>query len=235
MLAISYILLSVIMTILILSGIWYSLVKFYDTKQAAKRPFIKSVAVLLGWHIYLVLISQTDLIKDISLPPKLPILIFGPIILMVVIAWTKYKNDPRLDALPQSWPIYYQTFRIAVETMIHFTFIAAILPKSASFNGYNFDIMMGILAPFVAYFLVKNNKQKPLVKYWNMLGIIMVLFVAFIVASSIYNPSIWGSETILVDLKFVEMPYLLLAGFLAPSAIIIHIISLMQGRKSKLT
>ncbi len=228
MLATSYILLSALMSLIILAGIWISLNRFYAQKRDVYRPFIKSVLILIFWFVYLCLISNTGLLRDLSLPPKFPLLIFGPIIALICIAWFKYQDDPRLQALPRSWPIYYQSFRVIVETLLHYTFLAAIIPASATFNGLNFDIIMGITAPFVAYFFIKNNQQNRWVKWWNILGILMILFVAFIVASSIYFPGLWGANKPLVDFTFIEMPYLLLAGFLAPSAIIVHFISLMQ-------
>ena len=69
-------------------------------------------------------------------------------------------------------------------------------------------------------------------KIWNILGIIMVGIVGFVIATSTYFPSIWGSEAPLVSLDFFRYPYILIPGFLAPTAIFIHVVSLIQLRKT---
>ena len=115
--------------------------------------------------------------------------------------------------------------------LLLYTFYAGIIPQSATFEGLNFDVLMGISAPFVAYFLVQQNASRGVLYLWNILGIAMVLFVGYIIASSMYFPQTWGSEVPIVSMKFIEMPYLLLAGFLAPLAIFMHIVSLIQLRK----
>jgi hypothetical protein len=120
---------------------------------------------------------------------------------------------------------------MVVELLLLYTFYAGIIPKAATLEGLNFDVLMGISAPFVAYFVVRKNGSRAIQYLWNLLGIGMVLFVAFIIASSLYFPKIWGSEIPLVSLKFVEMPYILLAGFLAPMAIFMHVLALAQLRR----
>ena len=145
------------------------------------------------------------------------------------------KNSSVIKAIPNTWPVYFQSFRIIVELILLYTFYAGIIPESATFEGLNFDVLMGGAAPFVAYHLVRQNKSKNLLYFWNFLGIGMVLFVGYIIASSIYFPQTWGSDVPLVDMKFIEMPYLLLAGFLAPLAIFMHVVSLIQLRSNQIS
>ncbi len=195
------------------------------------KKFIMAAGFVFGWIAYLSIISLTGILKDLSLPPKFPLLIFLPLLIGFFVFYRKAKNSPVIKAIPDVWPVYFQSFRIVVELILLSTFYAGIIPKSATFEGLNFDILMGISAPFVAYFFVRENASKGVLYLWNILGVGMVLFVGYIIASSMYFPETWGSEIPIVDMKFIEIPYLLLAGFLAPLAIFMHIVSLIQLRK----
>jgi len=93
---------------------------------------------------------------------------------------------------------------------------------------------MGITAIPIGLLIYKTGKKyKTLLRVWNIVGILMVLFVAIIVATSTYQPQIWGYAEPTVKKEFMQLPYLLLGGFLAPSAIFIHLISLIQLNKKK--
>jgi len=232
MLEISYIGLSVLMVLIIVLT-YYKYAKVVITN---KKTLLRKMSILVGflifWFAYLTFLSSQEILFDLNLPPKIPILIFLPLIITTLIFYRFNKNDLVLKAIPKTYPVYYQTFRIFVELILLFTFYKNIIPETATFEGWNFDILMGITAPFMAYFVFRGKvKNLFLAKMWNVLGIFMVLFVAFIIATGFYQPQIWGSETQLVQFKFVQMPYLLIAGFLAPSAIFMHIVSLMQLQK----
>jgi hypothetical protein len=232
MLEISYIGLSVLMVLIIVFAYRNTLIKVIEDKKNRNRRMTILIGFLIFWFGYLTFLSTQELLFDLNLPPKIPILIFLPLIIITAIFYFNNKNDAVLNAIPKTYPVYYQTFRILVELLLLFTFYKNIIPETATFEGWNFDILMGITAPFMAYFVFRGNiKNLFLAKAWNILGIFMVLFVAFIIASGFYQPQIWGSETQLVKFEFVKMPYLLIAGFLAPSAIFMHLVSLMQLRK----
>lgn len=195
------------------------------------RKFRVAVSFVIGWLLYLSILSLTGILKDLNLPPKFPLLIFLPLLIGFVVFYRRSKNSRVIKAIPKVWPVYFQSFRIVVELMLLYTFYAGIIPQSATFEGLNFDVLMGVSAPLVAYFLVGQSKSKKLQVVWNVLGILMVMFVGFIIATSMYKPDVWGSEVPLMSMAFIEMPYLLLAGFLAPLAIFMHLVSLIHLRQ----
>lgn len=226
-----YILFTAIVVLVVLLAYRLVLQKMaIPAKERAKKFLVASVFVL-AWIAYLTIISLTGILKDLSLPPKFPLLIFLPLFIGFFVFYRKSRDSAVIKEIPKVWPVYFQSFRIIVELILLYTFYANIIPESATFEGLNFDILMGISAPFVAYLVVRKDGSRVGQYIWNVLGILMVLFVGFIVATSMYNPQMWGSEVPLVSLEFIEMPYLLLAGFLAPIAIFMHVVSLIQLRK----
>lgn len=231
MVALGYLVLSVFVTLILLVGYRSVLHASALSAHVRTKKFWTAVLVIVSWLAYLTILSFTPLLRDLNLPPKFPLLVFLPLVIGMIVFYSRKKNSAILHSIPRSWPIYFQSFRIAVEVLILFTFFDGILPQSATFEGYNFDVLMGLSAPIIGMYVTKHPHRKAVQYVWNLLGICMVLFVAFIVASSIYFPTIWNSNTPLVDLRFLEMPYLLLAGYLAPMAIFIHVLSLTQLRK----
>lgn len=193
----------------------------------------KQVSIIISsifvWILYLYLLQLTDILSDSSLPPKMPLLVIFPFVFITVFLYRKNSNNLVLAAMPKSWLVYIQTFRVVVEILILFTFMEGVMPITATFEGYNFDILMGLTAPFVAYFLFsKGVKNVFLAKAYNLFGIAMILLVAGIIVTSFYQPQFWGSEVPLVAVEFFKFPYLLLPGFLAPMGILFHVMSIRQ-------
>lgn len=231
MLSVSYSVFTFFIVLIVLFGYRRVLHSMALTAKVRSKKFTVALVVLVIWISYLTILSRTTILRDLNMPPKFPLLIFLPLVLGMILFYRQSKNSGVVHAIPRSWPIYFQSFRIVVEILILFTFFEGILPKSATFEGMNFDVIMGVSAPFVGAYVVKYPHRKKIQYIWNIVGIFMVLFVGFIIASSMYFPSIWNSTTALVSMQFVEMPYLLLAGFLAPIAIFMHVVSLVQLRK----
>ena len=195
-----------------------------------------AIAVLFGmfWISYVAAIVMTGWLDDLSLPPKFPLLIIAPFILFLVFFYRSQRKSQVISNIPHKWLIIFHTFRILVEVMLYFTFIEGVIPESATFDGNNFDIIMGISAPIVALTIYRNlQKNRRLAAAWNVLGILMILVVAVTIGTSMYAPQLWGSETTLVSMEFVEYPYFLIASLIAPGAIFVHVISLIQLRQMR--
>ena len=231
MLPVIYVVFSTLVILVILLAYRKVLHKSAIPAKERSKKFMIASGVIFGWIGYISVLSITGILRDLSLPPKFPLFVFLPLLIGFILFYRRCKNSRMIHGIPKSWPVYFQSFRIFVELILLYTFYAGIIPKSATFEGLNFDVIMGVSAPFVAYFMMRKNTSKGLLYMWNILGIGMVVFVGYIIASSMYFPATWGSEVPLVDLRFIEMPYLLLAGFLAPLAIFMHVVSLIQLRK----
>jgi hypothetical protein len=230
MLPFIYVLFTLVVVMILLLAYRRVLQRMTIPAKERSRKFTKVMIYLGIWFGYLVGISVTGILKDLNFPPKFPLLIFLPIVIFYVVFFRSSKKSRVIKAIPSTWLAYFQSFRIVVELLLYFTFTAGIVPKSATFEGLNFDIFMGISALLIGYFFVGKRRSRSVLYVWNTIGILMVLFVGFIIATSMYAPQIWGSEVPLVNLKFVEMPYLLLAGFLAPLAIFVHLLSILKLR-----
>lgn len=232
MLGINYILLSLVMIIIIIAGCYLAGKNYFDDKKKLNSSTAKVALFLAGLIGYLFILSFTKVLLNFGMPPRFPIFLVIPLLLFCIYFYVRNKNNEFIQSIPLHWTAFYQSFRILVEFLILYTFLKGIMPVEATFEGYNFDIIMGISAIPIGLLIYKTGrKYKTFLRVWNIAGIFMVLFVAFIVATSSYQPQIWGYTGPSVKKEFLQLPYLLLAGFLAPSAIFIHLISLIQLNK----
>lgn len=226
MLPLSYIFLSLVMIGLILTTI----IKVHKrAKIVPKKAVVKAAYILVLWFGYLLLLSATGFLKSAELPPRIPLFLFLPFSMFTLIFCLRAAKSEWIHFIKLSDLTYPQSFRILVELILLYTYLNGIIPKEATFEGLNFDILMGISAPLMAYFAFRKPKVNLKIAFaWNILGVLMILFVAFIIGMSLYNPSIFGYKLSPVSGKFVELPYLLIAGFLAPLAIFMHALSLAK-------
>lgn len=226
MLTLSYYLLSFIM----LSIIIFVVIQLQKKRGINPRKALQHTSLILAiWFSYLVYLSNTGFLTELQLPPRLPLFVFVPFAIFSIVFYRKAIRSKWIKDLPLTWLTYPQSFRIFVELILLYTFYEGIIPKEATFEGLNFDVLMGISAPFMAYFIFrKPNFNKGLALFWNTLGILMILFVAFIIGTSFYNPKIWGQDEVMVALDFVQFPYLLVAGVLAPLGIFMHVVSIAK-------
>lgn len=233
MLELAYTGLTVLMIMLILLGYHKALKAHFTDKKVRKTKILFLIAALAGWFLYLFILSKNEILFDLSMPPRF-LLLLMPFVIFLIVFYMKNKDNQFIQSIPLKWTTLYQTFRVAVEFLLLYTFYKGLIPEQATFEGLNYDVIMGITAPLVAFFMVQEHKKNGVLVYaWNIIGIFMVLFVAFIIATSLYQPQIWGAETPLVKTEFLALPYLLIAGFLAPSAIAMHVVALIQLRGRK--
>ncbi len=231
MLETAYISLSLLMLFLLYFG-QFRVNKIIDNseKKAAVKPIQIFLPVFI-WLIYILVLTSTNLLYSFDLPPRLPLFIFIPLFIICIIFYQKNKNNTSFSFVPIKWIIAIQSFRIIVEIILLYTFYKGIIPVEATFEGYNFDIVIGISALLIILF--KSSKileYKTLFIAWNILGILLVTFVGFIIGSMAYFPNLWGYDAPQVLLSFVQFPFILIAGFLAPMAIFLHVVTLIVIR-----
>lgn len=206
---------------------------FSKTSKAKSKKLILVICLLL-WQLYIFTLGQTDILSSYELPPRFAIFLIGPAFLFTGIFIYKNRNNRWLHHIPMRWLVYLQSFRILVETLFVFSVAEGILHTNVTIEGYNLDIILGFTAPIVAYLAFnKNIISKKMVIAWNYLGLAVLASVIFVFLSSVFLPEIYGSNNSLMSLKFTNYPYTLIAGFLMPVAVFMHVLSIVQLRKSK--
>ena len=184
-----------------------------------------------GWLAITAALAGHGFFEDFyALPPHM-LLAIGPPLLALIALTTFGGLDPLLAALPASWPIAAQTFRVAVEIVLWRLAVAGVAPEIMTFTGRNVDILVGLSAPLVAYAcFVRRAWPARVAWWWNWAGIVILLNV--VVHAQLSAPTRFRLFETDPPTTFIgDVPYIWLPAFLVPLAWALHAISLRQLRQ----
>lgn len=180
------------------------------------------------WLVFLAVVAYSDFFLDFSgLPPRI-FLALGPPLLVILLAVFSGSLDKLLLKLRPWWLINIQSFRIVMEIILWLLFIENIIPVQMTFEGYNFDILVGLTAIPVSYWCFKRRKfhYKPVI-VWNILGIMILLNIVAIAVMSTPSPfRVFMNEP--ANTMVGYYPFIWLPGFVVPMALFLHLASLRQ-------
>jgi len=232
MLELGYIALTLVMAILVVYGYNYGLRKLELNKTTVSKRTLFLIVGLGVWLVYIYFIAKSGFLADYTLPPRFPIFIIFPLFIFTGVVLYKNRKSKMFSAIPVSWAVYFQSFRILVETLFVYTVAKGLMHKEVTIEGYNFDMIFAITAPIIG-FLVFNAKKlsKKVAILWNYIGLAVLISVILVFTTTIFFPSLWRSETPIAPPEIVAFPYILVAGFLMPVAVFVHIFSIIQLKK----
>jgi hypothetical protein len=191
----------------------------------------KSILIigLVTWLFYNTIMGYSGILATYDLPPRFPLFLIFPIFAFTGIFIYKSKNAPWLQNINPSELVYFQSFRILVETLFIFSISEGILHKNVTLEGYNYDMLIGLSAPVIGVLAFKFKKLSlKAVLYWNYLGLLVLASVIFVFTSTTYFPKIYGESEKIMPLALTQPPYIFIAGILMPAAVFIHFLSIIQ-------
>ncbi len=117
--------------------------------------------------------------------------------------------------------------RVPVELVLYQLYVEGGIPVIMTFSGWNYDIGMGITAVIVLFLLKFQTKHQQLkiLRFWNILGIIMLTIIVIIAILSAPFPfqQLAFEQPNVAVLRF---PYILLPGVIVPLVYLSHFLSL---------
>jgi len=197
----------------------------------AKFPLWSLWLGLALWLGYVGVLAHFGVFRDFSLPPRIPLLTVLPALGFVFWFFKTGRHRALLHRVPRWQPVVFQAFRIWVEFLILGAALRGLGSQEPTMEGYNFDIITGITAPVVALLVYRwQVLSERWVFWWNVMGLLWIVNVVFIFISLIGFPQVWGYAQTTISPDFGQMPYLLIPAFFMPSAVFMHVFSLMQLR-----
>ena len=203
-----------------------------DSSSNPRRDKTKLLTGLIVWQIFILAVSSSEIIKSYAFPPLFAIAFIIPSFIFTGLFLYINRNNKWIKSIPEHWIIYFQSFRILVETLFVYSLAQGIFNYQVTIEGYNFDMVFAFTAPIIAH-LVYNKKvipRKTLI-VWNYAGLAILASVIVLFLTSMYKPEIYGSDAPLLPLEALTYPYVLIAGFLMPTAVFLHILSIIQLAK----
>ncbi|MEM9329324.1 MAG: hypothetical protein AAGA85_26925 [Bacteroidota bacterium] len=177
------------------------------------------------WFSYLLVLHKSEVLQNFDFPPRVPALIVLPAAVLCIVLVNRKAMQQALDATPTYLPVAIQSFRILVELLIFATYAQGVFPQKVTFEGLNFDILVGVSAVIVSIASFKGLIKQRGVLLWNLAGLAILSLTMFSFVSAYYFSDFASNDN---RYLLTQFPYLLLPAFLLPIAIFLHAFSIKQ-------
>ena len=131
-----------------------------------------------------------------------------------------------------NWLTAVHIVRIPVELVLFRLFLDGEIPKLMSFEGYNFDILMGISALLILLYKWRSGSliQAQWLKIWNWAGIVFlsIIVVLAILSAPLPIQQLAFEQPNVAVLKF---PFIYLPAFIVPLVYLSHFLALRELAK----
>jgi hypothetical protein len=139
-----------------------------------------------------------------------------------------------LSAIPAWQWTAMQSIRFPLELLLYSLFVHGVIGSQMTFAGYNFDILVGLTAPVMAWLLYAHQNNgvglwvHRLNIVWNALGLILLLTILSIAVLSV--PFAFQVFTLEPSNRMVAaFPFVLLPTFFIPFVMFCHIVALRMS------
>lgn len=198
-----------------------------NASDKTQSQALKRAPMLLAlWIAFLSGLANTNYFTEFqAIPPRLGLVVVPPLVFLLFLSFSP-SIKPFLDTLNLKMMAYVQSFRIFMEAILWILVSSHALPKTMSFTGNNFDILIGLTAPIVGFYTFKGGYRRlGLLKLWNITGILILSVTVLSGLLSAPTPFRMIYEPISTAI-IATFPYILLPGFIVPFALACHILSL---------
>jgi len=193
----------------------------------ANGKAIKTASIIILWSILQSLIASTGFYKITeTIPPRFALLLIPSTLLIIYGLKSKSlssilsQRDPYLTTL-------IHTVRFPIELILFALFTHKLVPELMTYEGWNFDIVMGITAPFIVIMLYKKLISEKILLAWNIIGLILILLIMIIGILSAELPfQQFGYDQPNIAVTF--FPYILLPATIVPIVIYTHITEIIR-------
>jgi hypothetical protein len=221
------ILVALLYSALIMGALWAN-----NRIQRENRWPIRLLRFFVGGYLLIIgMLSLDRYFADFStVPPHITLAIVPSLFGMLFLAFhpltLKWVRE-----IPQRWLIGLQSFRIIIEIQLYFLYRNGLMPRLLTFEGRNFDILVGLTAPLVAWLVHrahrKNEGAAGLVTAWNIFG--LILLTNIVVHAILSMPT---KFQVFLDppgnIGMSLFPFIWLPSFVVPLAYFLHILSLRR-------
>ncbi|KXX66620.1 hypothetical protein [Flammeovirga sp. SJP92] len=121
---------------------------------------------------------------------------------------------------------FSHTIRFPIEIVLFGLYLNKMIPELMTFEGRNFDIIMGITAPIMGILIMRGKVNKPVLLVWNIIGLFLVLFI---LTNGILSTELpfqqFGFEQPNRAINF--FPYVLLPATIVPIVVWTHLTDIL--------
>jgi hypothetical protein len=209
-------------TVLLCLLLCYSLLRDVSKSKAKIVLLTLFIWVILQAILSLAGIYYSD---TSSIPPK--IVLFGilPPMLFTIFIFLSPKGRKVMNHFSIEKLTLFHSIRIPVEIVLFLLFTHKVVPELMTFEGRNFDILAGLTAPLIMFFIQKKNKFRIIaILLWNLISLSLLLNIvinAFLSSPSPFQIFAFDQPNIAI----LYFPFSLLPTFIVPAVLFVHLTS----------
>lgn len=196
---------------------------YYATGKNKMVLFLGSI-----WSLLLGIFSSLHYFENSwAWPPRFLFVPFGALLLCFLI----YRNID-LQKTNTRLLIAVHTLRLPIELVIYQLFVIKLAPKIMTFKGCNFDILVGISAILLLFYLCYTSRKIPnyLLLIWNGIGLLFLFTIVGIAVLSAPLPiQKFGFEQ--PNIAVFKFPYVFLPGLVVPLVALSNILTIQICRQ----
>jgi hypothetical protein len=182
---------------------------------------VAGVAVL-AWLLITLLVAAAGIFRRFDLvPPPFAVLPLAILALGIGIAFSPLGTR-LVRGLPLWALVGSQVFRFPLELVMHQAYVEGVMPVQMSYSGRNYDIVTGITAGLLAWWLARGHRSRSLVMAWNVLGVAMLVNIVTIAIVSTPIFRWFGHDRL--NTFVAEPPYVWLPAILVTAALLGHLL-----------
>jgi hypothetical protein len=122
-----------------------------------------------------------------------------------------------------------ESFRLVVELFLHALWLEGQLPQVLTCHGANFDILIGISAPVIAWLIASRRISDQLALTWQIAGIAFLANGA--IRAVLPSPGPFKLLTTEVpNMAIGTFPFTFIPGRMVPLALVLHVLSIRALR-----
>ena len=195
---------------------------FYKAANFSKL----TLNVLIIWLSIQALLSIKGFYTNTtSIPPRFLLMILPPFTGIIILFSTK-NGRKYLDTLNSKYLVLLHSVRVPVELVLFWLFIEKKIPQLMTFEGRNFDILMGVSAPIIFSIAFRFNKiKRNLLLVWNIIGLALlanIVVLAILSAPSPLQKLAFDQPNIAVQ----YFPFNFLPSVVVPLVLLSHLASI---------
>jgi hypothetical protein len=190
-----------------------SIVGLYFSTKNKRITLIFSI-----WMASLLVISSTSFLdKTDTIPPRF-VVVIGPAILISILTMRWLKSAE----VNLNWLIAIHILRIPVEIVLHELYGYGLIPKSMTYEGWNFDILSGISAIPILFLNRSEKISKRTLLFWNYGALLLLALIVIPAILSTPSPiQLFAFDQ--PNIGVLKFPYVLLPGVVVPIVLIAHL------------
>lgn len=217
----------IVLTVCLATGVvWNVYLAGRGLRESATRTWWftgLAAAAIAAWMTLTWRVAGSGVLADFDRrPPPLMLMVLTVFAVSALVAFTRYGTR-FVEGLPLWILIAGQSFRLPLELLMHQAANEGVMPPEMSYSGLNFDIVTGLTALPVAWWIARGHKHaRRIAALWNIMGSLLLanILTVAILATPLF--AVFGPDRL--NVWVVHPPYVWLPTMMVVCALTGHLV-----------